>query len=178
MFEKNVLEVNKAYYYINREVAKDIFGDDFLEEFGSIYYSGTVGLGTIPENVNLSPEEKMFGEKIISEGHVNNFPFRGLVILKLLTENGKLPDCQFFIKRITAEKEVVPEDVGKKILAIDDVKFESKLTENDVKRLIEIHKNIKNRFIKTLIDIFKNPDNHQFKNKDGKAVQIKQIFRL
>ena len=178
MFEKKVLEANKAYYYVNREVAKDIFGDNFFKKYGSIYYSGTVGLGTIPENINLQHQEKRLAEKIISEGHVDNFPFRGLVILKFLQENGKLPKYQFTIERTTVENEVVPEDVGKEILAIDDEKFEPELTENEVRRLIEIHKDIKNRFIKTMIDIFKNPHNHQLKDKDGKNIPIKQAFRL
>lgn len=178
VFEKKVLEANKAYYYINREIAKDIFEDDFFKEYGSIYYSGNVGLGTIPENINLSSQEKRFAEKIISEGHVKNFPFRGLVILKLLLENGKLSNYQFNIERTTVENEVIPEDVGKKLLGIDDEKFEPELTKEDVERIIEIHKDIKNRFIKTLIDIFENPDKHLFKNENGENTPIKQVFRL
>lgn len=176
-FAKKVLEAKRAYYYINREVAKEILGDDFFKEFGKIYYSGYVGIGNVPKDIEISPEERTLAEKIIREGDVANFPFRGMAILKLLQENGKLSEYQFIGTRPTGANEVVPEDVGKQFLGIDNDKFEAELTAEDTKRLIEIHKDIKNRFIRTMIDIFNNPDNHLLKTKDGKDVQIKDVFR-
>ena len=177
VFAEKVLDANSAYYYINREVAKEILGDDFFKEFGKIYYSGYVGIGNVPKDIEISPEERALAEKIIGEGDVANFPFRGMAILKLLQENGKLFEYQFIGTRPTGANEVVPEDVGKQFLGIDNDKFEAELTAEDTKRLIEIHKDIKNRFIRTMIDIFNNPDNHLLKTKDGKDVQIKDVFR-
>lgn len=179
-FAKKVLEANSAYYLINREVAKDIFGDDFLKEYGKIFYTGTIGIGNVPEGVAISAEEKNLAKKIIGEAFVRCFSFNGMAILKLLQENGKLSNYEFPVSITTgeSEKEVVPEDVGKKLLGIDNEKFEAELTAEEIKRLIEIHKDIKVRFIRDMIDIFKNPDNHQLKTKDGTDVPIKSFFRL
>jgi len=176
-FAKKVLDANSAYYFINREVAKEVLGDEFLQENGKIFYSGYVGIGNVPKDIELSPEERQLAEKIIGEGDVPNFPFRGLAIVKLLQENGKLANCLFVVNRPTKQGEVVPEDVGKKILGIDNEKFEAELTAEDVRRLIEIHKDIKSRFIRQMIDIFKNPDAHQLKIKVGEEVPIKKVFR-
>lgn len=177
-FEKKVLNANRAYYYINREVVKEIFGDDFLNENGKIYYASSLGnQGNLSPNVEITPQEKALARKIIGEGDVISFPFRGIAILKLLQENGKLANYQFTIDRPTEKGEVVPEDVGKKILGIDNEKFEAELTAEEIRRLIEIHKDIKMRFIRDMIDIFVNPDKHQLKTKEGKDVAIKNIFR-
>lgn len=178
IFAKKVLEPKKAYYYINREVAVDVLGGDFLNEYGEIYYSGYVGVGNVPEKINIPKQEKDVAEKIIGELEVDNFSFAGLSILKLLQENGKLESCQYEITRLVLDSKVTPEDIGKKVLAIDNDKFENVLSEKDIKRLIEIHKEIKTKFIEKMVDIFKNPDKHQFKNKNGESIHIKQVFRL
>lgn len=178
IFAEKVLEPKKAYYYINREIAKDFLGGNFLDEYGEIYYSGSVGMGNVPENINIRKQEKDVAEKIIGENEVDNFSFAGLSILKLLQENGKLISCRYEITRLVHDSIVIPEDIGKKVLAINNKKFESELTEEDVKRLIEIHKDIKIRFIREIIDIFKNPDKHQIKDRDDRNVLIKNAFRL
>jgi len=176
-FAKKVMDANSAYYYINREVAKEMLGNDFMQENGKIFYSGNLGIGRIPKNIELSSEERQMGQKIIGEGDVANFPFRGLTILKLLQENGKLADCRYIVDRQLNEGEVIPEDVGKNILGIDNEKFEDGLTAKDVRRLIEIHKDTKSRFIGDMIDIFENPDKHQLKTRNGREIPIKNAFR-
>lgn len=178
VFTEKVLEPKKAYSYINREVAKDILGSNFLDEYGEIYYSGMVGVGNVPENINISKQEKEVAEKIIGENEVDNFSFSGLTILKLLQENGKLEHCRYEITRPVNDSNAILEDIGKKVLAIDNDKFEIGLTSDGIKRLIEIHRDIKIRFIREIIDIFKNPDKHQIKDKDDKNVPIKNAFRL
>ncbi len=177
VFSEKVLEANKAYYLINREVAKEVLGEDFLKEYGNIFYPGRVGIGNVPKDIDLSPQEKELAQKILGEGDVNCFSFRGIAVAKLLQENGKLEQYQFTVNRLTGEKEVVPEDVGKKLLGIDNEKFEAELTGEEAKRLIEVHKDIKERFIRQMIDIFKNPDKHQLKTKDEKEVPVKSVFR-
>ncbi len=177
IFAKKVMEANEAYYLINREVAREIFGDDFFIRFGKIYYAGALGIGNVPHNIGISAEERNLANKIIGEGDVNNFPFRGMVILKLLQENGKLSEYQYIVKRTAGANEVIPEDVGKQILGIRNEEFEAELTAEDVRRLIEIHTDIKDRFIRIMIDIFNNPDKHTLKTSDGDDVQIKDTFR-
>lgn len=177
VFAEKVLDANSAYYYINREVAKEILGDKFLKEYGEIYYSGTVGVGYVPENINISQQEKELAKKIIGQGDVGNFSFASLSILKLLQENEKLQYCQYEVSRPVFSNKVVPEDIGKKVLAINDQEFTQGLDEEDTKRLIEIHKEIKTKFIKSMIDIFANPENHKMKTKEGKEVPIKSVFR-
>lgn len=177
-FAQKVLEPERAYYYVNREVAKEVFGEGFLQDYGNIFYSGPVGVGNVSEKLNLSQEERMLTEKIIGEAFVKNFSFRGLVILKLLQENGKLSDYQFNVKRRTMEGEVVPEDVGKVILGIDGEKFEAELTENDSRQMIEIHKDIKSIFVRSMIDIFKNPNAHLLSDEVGNKTALKNVFSL
>jgi len=178
VFSERVMPAKDAYYLINREVAKDMFGDAFLNEFGKIYYAGVVGASVIPANVPVSEGDKNFVQKIIGEGDVANFPFRSLVILKFLRESEKAGggDCSYAVERRVNGGEVVHEDIGKKIFGIDDVEFESMLTADDVERLIEIHGDVKVRFIRKMIDIFRNPEEYQLKAEDGSGVQIKSVF--
>ena len=175
VFAEEVLEPNKAYSFINREVAKNFLGDDFTKEYGSIYYSGDLGAGSIPSGLDVSKEDADLAVKIMGEGEVGQFPFRGLAIYKLLQENGKLADCQYQLSVPT--KGGLPEDAGKKILGIDAEKFEANVTAEDVKRLIEIHKNLKKEFIKTMIDIFEHPDHHKTQI-EGNDYLIKDFFSL
>jgi len=78
--------------------------------------------------------------------------------------------------KLDERRGVVPDDYGKEILSIDD-EIISNLTEEDARRLIEIHKVVKTKFIQSMIDIFVNPENHLMKTKEGEKVAIKSVFR-
>ncbi len=175
-FQEKVMDPGHAYYYMNRELIKELFGEKFIAEYGSIYYSGVMGFGSVPNSLNISPRDKELAEMIIGEADAGGLEFRSIVILKLLQENGKLKDCQYEGTRNTSEGDVIPEDVGKKIFSIDDEKFEASLNEQDIKRLIEIHGEIKQKFIDVMIDIFTNPDKHKVVGEKGETLYIKDYF--
>ena len=181
IFSKKVLEPNRAYYYINREVAKAVLGDDLLREYGKLIADGLyIGSGYLPKEISgLSEEEIKLAIKIIGEADVQNFSFRNLVLIKLLTEKNVLPDYQSQ-EDVLLEKthNVTPEDIGKKMLIFDAEKVVDDLTREDVKRLIEIHRAIKTKFMETMIDIFANPNQHQIKNEQGEDIPIKDLFTL
>lgn len=181
VFGEKILEPNKAYYYINREVAKAIFGDDFLRDYGKLVADGLfIGSGYLPKEISgLSEQEIKSAKKIIGEADVKNFSFRSLVLIKLLTEKGVLPDYQSQEDILLEEMHnVTPEDIGKKILIFDAEKAIDDLTGDDVRRLIEIHRDIKMKFMETMIDVFTNPVQHQIKNEQGESIPIKDMFVL
>ena len=181
VFAEKVLDANSAYYFINREVAREILGEDFLRENGSIYVAFASGVGFLPETAKqkLSTEEATLAEKILGEGDVKNFSFRSIVLSKFLREKTDLQKYQYEVKQPLDERRgVIPEDVGKKIVGIDAEEIMRNLTEDDARRLIEIHKEVKTKFIKNMIDIFVHPEKHQIKTKDGKDIPIKSVFRL
>lgn len=179
-FAEKILEPDRAYYFVNREVAKEVLGDDFVGENGSIYVAAASGTGFVPDAVKekLSPEEGTLVEKILGEGDVSHFSFRGIVLAKLIREKPELQKYLYESKNPLDERRgVVPEDIGKKFFSIDGEELMPNLTEEHAHRLIEIHKEVKEKFIKGMIDIFSHPENHQLKTKDGQDVAIKDIFR-
>lgn len=180
VFAEKVLDPNSTYYYINREVAKEVLDDNFLQEHGSIYVASASGVGFLSEVVKgkLSSEEAILAEKILGEGGVNHFSFRGIVLAKFISEKTDLKKYQYQVHQsLDAGRGVVLEDVGKKITGIDAEELMPHLTENDARRLIEIHKEVKTKFIKSMIDIFVNPEKHKMQTGGGKEVPIKNVFR-
>lgn len=180
LFGEKIIQPENAYYLINREIAKKIFGESFISEFGKIYYSEISGVSSpLSEKIDITFSEKRYVEKILSEGDVPCFPFRSLVILQFLQEE-KIEGCIFEVARKVSPKEggslQVKEDIGKKIFAIDSEKFLEKLNEVSVRRLIQIHKDIKALFVQEMIDIFENPQNHSI-NEEGLFIPIKDKFK-
>lgn len=179
-FAERVLRPDKAYYLVNREVAKEVLGEQFVEENGSIFVAAYVGVGQVSDAVKekLSPEESVLVEKILGEGEVNHFPFRGIVLAKLIQEK---PELQQYLYQaafqLDASRGVVPEDYGKKPFAIHGEEIMQNLTEEDARRLIEIHKEVKEQFIKHMIEIFTEPEKNQLTMKDGRSVDTKNVFR-
>ena len=236
-FAREILSAPTADYYVNREVVRDVLGEDYLKKYGGIHIvSGTEASRLLqdPAKKGLSVDEVVLAEQILGEGddfkfrkfnellddivaaedhfqrnyakygkykdelsakvqaivsegardtlsesYVNNFPFRGIVLSQLLREKASLQACQYEEKDLLDVSEsIVPEDVDKKILGIDVAKLMPNLSVADVHRLISIHREVKEKFIRTLVDIFVHPDKHQINTKDGTSVPIKSIFRL
>lgn len=178
IFANKVLDVNKAYYLINREVAKEVLGEDFLKENGGIYVASALGVGFLSETTKqkLFSKETTLAEKILGEGDVKNFPFRGIILAKFLRERPDLQKYQYELKRLLDRSCAIPEDVGKKIVGLDLEKLMPNLTEDDARQLIKIHRDVKTKFIRNIIDIFVHPENHQIRTEDGKDVSIKDTF--
>jgi len=181
IFYKKLLPPNKAYYLINREVVKEFLEEDFLKKNGGIYFSAPLGSGWLSEETKnkLSKEEVDLSEKILGEGDTYTFPFRGIVLAKLIEENNSLNKYIYKNdKKIEIGKYLaLSEDFGKNILNIDD-KIMDDLNEKQVRRLIEIHKELKEKFVKTLIDIFKNPEQHKEESLEGNKSYIKDDFNF
>jgi hypothetical protein len=132
VFSRKVLEPESAFYYINRELARDVLGQDFLSEFAKIYYFGFSVRGEGFQNIKSKNGNLALAKKFLSEDGIDNFPFRGIAVVKFLQEKGTLTQFSSDIFRTTVEREVVPEDVGKKILTIDADDFESSMTPKDL----------------------------------------------
>lgn len=180
VFAEKILDANSAYYYVNREIAKKVLGEDFMQVNGGIFVSGPIGVGIVSEvaKQNLCPEEIALVKKILGEGDVSNFPFRGIVLAKLIYERPHLEKYVYQAAfKLDERRGVVPDDCGKKSFAIDGEEIMPNLSEDDVRRLIEIHKEVKIKFVQSIIDIFTNPDKHKIKTKEGKDVTIKSVFR-
>ncbi len=179
-FEKKVLDPASAYYYINREVAKEILGEEYVNEYGIIYVAAPVGVGFLSEETKraLSSEESTLAIKILAEGGVKHFSFRGLVLSKLVDEKVHLQKHKYLSDNVINEKRVVVhDDLGKKFDSIEGEALMLDLTPDDVHRLIEIHSEVKKKFVECMIDVFVNPDKHIVKNKEGEGVAIKDLFR-
>lgn len=177
-FSKEVLEPSKAYYLINRELVKQLFGEEFSNKYEKIHYTGEIGAGNLPEELDISEDERKRAKKIIGERDVPNFSFATITLLKLLIENGKLNDCRYEIKRkLIKGQGVVDEDLDKMALGIREEEFMSVVTEEDVKRMISISEEIKVKFIEMMIEIFKNSENHKTKISD-ESVPIKNLFSI
>jgi hypothetical protein len=180
-FAEEVMDPNSAYYFVNREIAKDIFGDDFMKENGCIFVAAVNGVGSVPESIKekLPPEKWTRAEKILGEGDVSHFSFRGIVLAKLIFEQ---PDLQKYIyesKNVLDERrKVVPEDISKKFFSIEGEKLMQNLSEENTLRLLEIHAEVKERFVRCLIDIFEHPEKHQITTKSGTIIPIKRLFSL
>ena len=71
----------------------------------------------------------------------------------------------------------ISEDYGKDIFGIDG-DIMNYLDEKQIRRLIELHKELKEKFIMTMIDIFKNPDMHKEKDLNNIEYFIKDDFHL
>jgi len=125
----------------------------------------------------LSTQESDLAEKVLSESQVHAFPFSGIVLLELLKQNPKLQQYQKTAGVFKITNANVSEDNGKKFVAVDAIKMYSELTPSDIKRILEIHKEVKTKFIQVMIDIFLNSKDHQMKTKDGDDVPIKSAFR-
>lgn len=179
LFSQKILYPSNARYFINRELAKKTLGDDFTKENGAIFLSSIPGSIYFSENTEkeLSKKEVLLAKKILEESDVENFPFSGITLTKLLMEKDNLKKYAYKIVRFLKKNDdVVPEDYDKKILGIKSEDATKNFTKDDIQRLIEIHKEIKTDFIEDMIDIFVNPQNHQIKTEEGNDIPLKNIF--
>ncbi len=182
IFSERVLEPSSAYEYINREVAKEVLGDDFFKQYGSIHVERGVGKDAafLPTAVKekLSPEDVILAEKILGEAGIKNFSTSGIVLARLLLEKSDEIYNQYHYEYpLNEEADMSMEGMEKKYFGIDGQNLMANLSEEDAHRLIEIHASVKNRFIEDMIDIFVHPENRQMKDENGKDIPIKSVFR-
>jgi hypothetical protein len=181
VFANEVLDAQKASYYINRELAKDVLGDDFVKNNGEIYLTASLGYSFIPErerSLMSEPDIKLV-ESILQENGTVAFPFNGLVLTKVLQQNNLLQRYGYNLMIKTGPERgasILPEDSGKNIFGIYAEDFMDDLDSTTINQLINTHRSLKVKSIETLIDIFVHPDKHQVMGPDGNQVPIKDIF--
>jgi hypothetical protein len=185
IFAKKVRKPAIINSYINREISKNLFGQKFFNYFGCIYVADDTGNTSISEKNTSSLENKEQESRvkqILSEGGVSrNFPFRGLVLLKLIFENPKLRKFTYLGKRnIDIKESLSTDDVGKPFLGIDaeNLLRSNEITKQHLLRIIDIHTQIKRKSIETLIDIFTHPNQHTIINQTGQETPIKDTFLI
>jgi len=182
-FSKKILPPEKAYVFINRETAKDFLGKDFMQEYGLIYdrcSSESFLSNSVSEK--LPEKERKLIDDILCEGSIHGFSFRDLVLTKLMKESPEKFNKYLFPSEVIGGKGASGgaflEDYGKKMYIFEAEDMMRDLTEDDVKRIFELHKDLKKSFIKNLIDVFENPNNHTLKNSEGKSLPIKSAFNF
>ncbi len=167
-FNGKLLEVPVAHDLINREIVKDIFGQDFLEKHGKIYFSGSRG------------ECESYGDKSINkilsdQADRQAFPQRAIVIMEILKEKSEMEKYSYKVNGQTdIEDSPYPGNENKEILGIDMEKLGSNLTGEDIKRIASIHRDLKVKLIEKMIDIFKNPGDYPIEAKNGEF--LKDLF--
>ncbi|MEN9552171.1 MAG: Fic/DOC family [Candidatus Parcubacteria bacterium] len=181
-FAKKILEPKHAYYYINREVAREVLGKGFTQEYGKLYlYSPLDSAPTFNHlkegDDGLSVRELSLAQTALQQTGVDHFSFSGLILSKLMQEKSSLQKYQKQGMILGDNFGVAQEDVNKHIFSIDDEEMVKEFTAGDVRRIIEINSDLKIKFVRTIIDIFVHPESHQVKvSEDEESLPIKQLF--
>jgi len=178
-FAKQVLFPQKAYYYLQRELAKEILENEFLNEYGAIYISAFAGQGRLSKDTatGLGEETARTVKNILGEESVACFSMRALTIMSLIREYPELAKYQYDTNNVTGKGHgVVGEDLGKKTHGIEGEDLMEALTPEQARRTIEIHRHLKQRFIAIMIDVFVHPDAHQAK-KNNALQPLKEFLK-
>lgn len=176
LFARKILHPKKADNFITREVARDTFGETFLNRYGEIYYSDNFGSVTIPNYPEITPAQHDYVKRILSQEQEGSFPFRSVTVLTRLQETKQLDRFQIEGLGTITEYDGLPEDKGKEVFGIDSQLFEENLTVQDIQALILIHRKLKISYVKKLIDIFIHPEAYTITNNKGTKISLKSVF--
>jgi len=156
-FYCKVLDPIIVFRYINDFLAKDILEDD------GIYYIQVLIYEDCPLDIRGS-DKKDEVKKIFSEKNLypELFPFNALVVYDFLRQKNLLDK---YSSSRNNEK-------GKEI-SIKPYELTPNLTEDDFDIIITIHKELKVKFVKKLIDVFENPEEYKISMKDGSDCNFK-----
>lgn len=170
IFNEQVMPVETFKEIIYKEIAKNLFGSDFIDKYDMI---NIIALSqnlsqkeTIPDYLlqKLSEKEKERYLKIMNEND-KVFGPRILAFLKTIKDKGNLDE---FIYESPYRKELL-------IIDAESIYNEQKLDANDISQFIKNYAEIKKCFYKEVNDIFINPDKHLINTKSG-PTPIKDIF--
>jgi hypothetical protein len=183
IFAKKIPKPALINSYINREISKTLFGQDFFNHYGFIYVADIAGGTSLTEkNTNLleDKEQKSRIKQILSESGVSvNFPFRGLVLLKLISDYPKLEKFTYVGgRKLNIKESLSADDAEKPFLGInaEDLLGSNEITKEHLLRITDIHNQIKTKSIETLIGIFTHPNEHTITDVDGQETPIKDAF--
>jgi Fic/DOC family len=178
IFAEKIKDPHIAYYPVNREVCKVVLGNEFINEYGAIYETSPIGVGTISADVaNQLGEDAGRVKKILGEGDTKNISFRGIILAKLISQHSELDQYMYVTKSLlTKARGVLAEDEGKKMLGIDSEEMSEHLNVIHARDILEIHRQVKQEFMRQLIDIFEHPENHQVVGTKGEPLELRGYF--
>jgi len=160
-FAENIKSPEKIYPLINRELFKDIFGQDFQNIYGRITAQLQLGFVEVPNNENISKNTKKELLKILADGGVRNFSFRDITLLQFIQKHNLLEKYQYQIDRkLTIEECTNSDDYNKSILSFDGEKLLDDLNQTDAVEIISISRDVKKEFVEKMIDIISNSEKY------------------
>lgn len=161
---KPVDEINR---YVSREMARDLFGNEFAEKHGFIYsglQSGAVGA---PSRIGPELREKV--EAVLGEWSGKNFMFRDLMLLDMLQRKGLLGEYVKSGRQIAESQQIDTDDRGKVYANYDGEKIVDELTDDDASKLIERHREFKQAFVRKMISMIAEPE--KYETSDGRPIK-------
>lgn len=178
-FQKEVVSAENFDKIIYREIFKDLFGNDFIEQYGSVSFMTGGFLETqvnIPEYLlpDLSEKEKKDFLLILNEKG-GKFDAVSATFLKKIQENDNLAkyltESPYKIDKTGA---VLNEDEGKKLLIINaENLFEEKaLNSQDIRQIIKTYDLVKNSFFEKMNDMFFQSNKYLTTNENGEKIPI------
>lgn len=161
---QNVRPPGEVNALLCRELMKDIFGAEFVAEYGNISSSLSAAFQQI-DNPDIPKDLRTEASKVISEKSriyiPNQISFRDLVILRFLQTQRSLSLDESPHKPFPYDMTVqYGEDKGKKIFCIDGEALIQSLSEDDCRNLVELHAQMKKQLIQKLIDVVIKPDQY------------------
>lgn len=174
IFANKVLPPQKANYFINRELLKDLIGKE-LPNIKScitnlppkntpVYYDHPIRLRKYRQLVSRDVLEKT-GMILEETGDIQHIENRSLVLLELIN---RYPDLQRF-KHLTEKNSVLKINAERLLKS-------NLLKPKRLSSIIEIHKEFKEKQTEKLLDIFQYLQKYTTTNKKGKEVPIKSRF--
>jgi hypothetical protein len=185
IFAKKIPKPALINSYINREISKTLFGQDFFNHYGFIYVADNAGNTSLSEkNTALleGKEQKTRVKQILSENGVSvNFPFRGLVLLKLISDYPELEKFTYVGgRKLNIKESLSADDAEKPFLGInaEDLLRSNEITKEHLLKITDIHNQIKRKSIETLMGVFTHPNKHTITSIDGQQIPIKKAFLI
>lgn len=191
-FSEKLVEPEDANYYFKRELAKDLFGEEFFNKYGRISASSDIQANDkwyasdyhyeyqLPAQAQFefSKSEQAGLTGILNEMDESLLPFVSLTLAKFFSEKGRLYDFVSGEESLHSNT-AAPEDINKKNLILDGSRIQTFLetaTLEELHRLMEINTEIKMNYIRQMIDVFENPEKHQTQTETNERIAVKEAF--
>ncbi len=167
-FSKKVLKPESVRSFVNQELCKFLFGENFLNHYHSISTTESPFTSLkIPTKTttSLNEDQKNRLSLIIPEsGSVLNFPTNALIWLKLINNHPEFNN--YLIKNEPPSIEI----------DTNSLLSSNNLTDQHLLEIIDISNQIKRQSNTILIDFFVHPNQHTITKLNGQEVPIKDTF--
>jgi hypothetical protein len=182
-FFQQILYRGTVNSYINRDITKTLPDQEFFGKYSSIHVTGNIDdvMTSLTKNDSLNKEQKDRLELILQEGNINDlFPFKGIVWLEFFNNHPELKKYMHIgCINLPAYQTLSAEDNNKPGLIIDAMmllRYSQNIDTQHLIEIINIHNQIKEQSITTLIDIFINPNKHTITTQENITIPIKDLF--